>query len=73
VNRNLALLVVALAFSPLFAHAQAKDIKYNCTAKGKKGSGNAASVITAKSESYAVEAMKKRWPGYSSYACAQAR
>ncbi len=55
------------------AAAQSKDLKYSCTAKKKKGAGDAASVITAKSESAAVEEMKKRWPGFESYSCVLSR
>jgi hypothetical protein len=46
-----------------------KDLKYSCTAKGKKGSGDAASSVSAKSESDAVSKMKDRWPGYDKYVC----
>ncbi len=52
--------------------SQSNDVRYNCTAKEKKGAGDAASVVTAKSESGAVAAMKQRWPGYSSYVCSPA-
>ncbi len=68
------ILLTALATciaSPVIA--QSTDLKYSCTAKKKKGVGDAASVITAKSESAAVEAMKKRWPGFASYSCVPTR
>ncbi len=70
--RTMHTLILAGLLIGTTAAAQSKDTRYNCTAKGKKGSGDAASVVTAKSESGAVEAMKKRWPGYSSYVCSPA-
>ena len=68
--RTLAMVVgsvVVLASASLAA--QATEVKYNCQAKTKKGVADAASVIVAKSESAALESMRKRWPGFATYTC----
>ena len=62
-------LIVTALFGAMPASGQQRDFRYRCEAKKKRNAGDASSVITAKSESQAVEAMKKRWPGFSSYSC----
>ena len=71
--RTMHTLILAGLLIGSTAAAQSKNNRYNCTAKGKKGSGDAASVVTAKSESGAVDALKKRWPDYLTYVCSPAK